>query len=65
MTSLQLHTGNTRLLVGCEGPTTYDLSLARLFEREGKPRPSSHDSAYMIRFAGIAKAVVVCDGSLH
>ena len=37
ITSLQLHTGNTHLLVGCEGPTTYDLSLTRVFEREGEP----------------------------
>lgn len=36
VTSLQLHTGNTRLLVGCEGPTTYDLNLTRLFERTGE-----------------------------
>lgn len=35
VTSLQLHAGHTRLLVGCEGPTTYDLDLSRVFEREG------------------------------
>lgn len=40
VTSLQLHTGNTRLLVGCEGPTTYDLNLTRIFERTGDERAS-------------------------